>query len=200
LNLQKRRYSRKEVVKLLEENSIAYQSKIDEYRDKINDLTRENRELNAINQKYLLDEQSILDGIKLSTKLVNEIKKIIAHRYQFECDRISEFCARFDKFIKQASKTDDKIVKKSRSTKAKIKRVIDGDDCVANKVNKTSEILSAYKTEKRDDEINEFNPKKRIDEYVASTLYEGFDMDEILNPQNLNLEQLCKEIGLNGES
>ena len=41
-----------------------------------------------------------------------------------------------------------------------------------------------------------FNPKKKIVDYIASTGDNGFNLDEVLNPGELQLEDLCKELGL----
>ena len=45
-------------------------------------------------------------------------------------------------------------------------------------------------------EMGEFNPKKIMDEYIATTGDNGFNLDEVLNPGELHLEDLCKELGL----
>ncbi|MBR0190267.1 MAG: hypothetical protein IJQ23_07790, partial [Clostridia bacterium] len=43
-----------------------------------------------------------------------------------------------------------------------------------------------------------FNPKEKIADYIAATSDDnnGFNMDEVLNPGALRLEDLCKELGL----
>ena len=41
-----------------------------------------------------------------------------------------------------------------------------------------------------------FNPKSKIKDYIASTSDNGFNMDEVLNPGALKLEDICKELGL----
>ena len=40
-----------------------------------------------------------------------------------------------------------------------------------------------------------FNPKQKIDDYIAAT-EQGFDMNEVLNPGDIKLEDICKELGL----
>jgi hypothetical protein len=42
----------------------------------------------------------------------------------------------------------------------------------------------------------EFNPKSKIEDYIAATSDNGFNLDEVLNPGTLHLEDLCKELGL----
>ena len=41
-----------------------------------------------------------------------------------------------------------------------------------------------------------FNPKAVISDYIVATENNGFNMDEVLNPGELRLEDLCKELGL----
>ena len=43
-----------------------------------------------------------------------------------------------------------------------------------------------------------FNPKKKIEEYVSSET-NGFNLEEVLNPGELDLGDLCKELGLTEE-
>ena len=43
---------------------------------------------------------------------------------------------------------------------------------------------------------NKFNPKSKIKDYIVATNDGGFDMNEVLNPGVLKLEDLCKELGL----
>ena len=58
----------------------------------------------------------------------------------------------------------------------------------------------------RNSKTGRFEPRKKIDEYVeeqtAVTEDEetGFNLDDVLNPKHeLNLEKLCKELGLMDE-
>ena len=39
-----------------------------------------------------------------------------------------------------------------------------------------------------------FNPKEKIDAFIKAE--NGFDINEVLNPGELDLEDLCKELGL----
>jgi hypothetical protein len=41
-----------------------------------------------------------------------------------------------------------------------------------------------------------FDPEKRIADYVSATSENGFNLEEVLNPGELHLEDLCKELGL----
>ena len=41
-----------------------------------------------------------------------------------------------------------------------------------------------------------FNPQSKINEYIAATSDSGFNLDEVMNPGDLKLEDLCKELGL----
>ena len=41
-----------------------------------------------------------------------------------------------------------------------------------------------------------FDPRGKIEEYIAATESNGFNLEEVLNPGELKLEDLCKELGL----
>ena len=47
-----------------------------------------------------------------------------------------------------------------------------------------------------DEKVKIFNPKQKINEYIAATADNGFNLEEVLNPGTLHLEDLCKELGL----
>ena len=51
-------------------------------------------------------------------------------------------------------------------------------------------------TKKAGAEQSVFNPKSKINAYIAATSDNGFNLDEVLNPGELQLEDLCKELGL----
>ena len=46
------------------------------------------------------------------------------------------------------------------------------------------------------EDSKEFNPKSKIQDYIAATGDGTFNMNEVLNPGELELEELCKELGL----
>ena len=43
---------------------------------------------------------------------------------------------------------------------------------------------------------DDFNPRKIMNNYVASVSENGFNLQEVLNPGQLELEDICKELGL----
>ena len=47
-------------------------------------------------------------------------------------------------------------------------------------------------------ENEKFDPKLKIRDYIAATEDNGFNLDEVLNPGELQLEEICKELGLLG--
>ena len=44
-----------------------------------------------------------------------------------------------------------------------------------------------------------FNPKSKIQDYITAKTDNGFNLDDVLNPGALRLEDLCKELGLTEE-
>ena len=61
---------------------------------------------------------------------------------------------------------------------------------------KTVEQLDSSLKKVNDVSNNTFDPKAKIQDYIAATSDNGFNLDEVLNPGELQLEDLCKELGL----
>ena len=49
---------------------------------------------------------------------------------------------------------------------------------------------------KENKNTKKFNPQQKINDYIVATSDTEFNLDEVLNPGELVLEDLCKELGL----
>lgn len=121
--LEKSKYSKAEVEKLLTDLSFEYENKLIEQKTQIRRLTDENT--------------------SLKEKLKNNIEFVEANK---------------------ASNTD-----------------------LLNAINSLKKII--------EDKNPDFNPKKIIDDYVAVSSENGFDLNQV-NDTTIKLEDVCKDLGL----
>ena len=167
-----------------------YENLISEQNNRISELIKENANIRAkedyINQKEKLI-LTTLEQAENNAKMLDEKSKL---QYYYEMQRLKQFVEIWDAYfndlqekyplyssVKQAVDIKDKVIKSQEKEARKTILEID-------------EILSKQK--------ERFNPKKKIDEYIAATTASanGFNLDDVLNPGELQLEDLCKELGL----
>lgn len=193
MEIKKGKYKSAEVEKILEENSAQYQSKIYELKEKIRELTEDNSRLSAELQIYKNDESSIAEALKESQKKAKLNERKIDMQYLATLQSLKRFSAKWRDYfeyllekypyysaIKQADelrKELDEALNRQNASKSIQK--------IESSLDKKS--LSVKKA---------FDPKDKIQDYIAATSDNGFNLDEVLNPGELKLEDLCKELGL----
>ena len=190
MELSKNKYTKQEVNAMINAYRAEYENLITEQNNRISELLRENSNIRAkenyVNQKEKLVLKT-LEQAENNAKLLDERSKT---QYYYEMQKLKEFVEKWNDYfadlqekyplyssVKQAVEIKDKI--KTCQEKEARKTILEID-----------EILSK--------QMQRFNPKKKIDEYIATTTAStnGFNLDEVLNPGELQLEDLCKELGL----
>ena len=188
MELKKRKYKRKEVNLMLDAYKAQYENLIGEFRSRINQLSKENKDLLEQLEKVNEREKLIISTLERAEKTAFQIKEQVELEYSLEMERLKKFSKTWDSYFKQLTEKypSSKVVKKAVSIK--------------NKVDAGSKSKSAKNTinelEKLITEKENFNPKQKIKDYIVATSDTGFDMDKVLNPGKLELGDLCKELGL----
>ena len=188
MELKKRSYKRKEVSAMIEAYKAQYEKLILEYRTRISDLLKENSDLTEKLNQVSDRESLIIATLERAEKTSQEITQKAELEYSLEMQRIKKFTEKWDDYFnqlqekyplypttKKAIKIKDKV--KELSKKSNAKKAIEQLDTMI-------------------DEKKKFNPKQKIKDYVVATSESGFNLDEVLNPGKLELEDLCKELGL----
>ena len=193
MELNKRKYAKKEVEIILNDNRTLYENKLFEQKVKIQELNEENKNL-KIELENLKSKQTLIDKalITAETQSKNIQEKAIL-QYQLTAEKLKNFYVRWSEYfrrlkikyplypeVKESAELLDslKVLFKAKNIKTAI-------DKIDNKIVKKSGV-----------EQSVFNPKSKISAYVAATSDNGFNLDEVLNPGELQLEDLCKELGL----
>lgn len=191
--LDKRKYAREEVERILAEEKNKYIAETGVLKNAINDLKSENKrlssQLNAFIEKNAVIEASIKDAEEKAA----DIERKAELRYSLAIEKLKAFSDKWRLYFDYLRERYPlySVVKESEKLKEKMTELLLLGDNKKTIDNLNSEI-DAHNGFNR----ASFNPKEKIREYVAATEDNGFDLNEVLNPGQLRLEDLCKELGL----
>ncbi len=190
MELKKRKYKRKEVSVMFNAYRKQYELTISEQKSKLTALAQENTRLKDELAKYLDKEKLVYSTLERAEKHALELNELVDTEYALELERIKYLYKKHEEFIEELKKKHPTLLatKKAEEISKKTKSNAKGAKAKQN-VEQLDEILSSKKSTK-------FNPKKKIADYIAATEENGFNMDEVLHPGELQLEDLCKELGL----
>ena len=196
MDLDKRKYSRGEVVKITDELKREYEEKLIEQKERIAELVRENEKCKAELSGYLDKDKEISEALKNAQIYSSEQKKKAAEEYlltkNFLINFIEKWKAYFDMLLEKYPMYP--LVVNAEKLREKVSSILEeksGEEAVT--------ALSA-EMDKMSGGSDGFDPKRKIAEYIAANDDGGFNMNEVLNPGKLQLEDLCKELGLLAEN
>ncbi len=192
MDLDKRRYTQKQVALIFEAYKKEYEKRFAELRARINALVEENNRLKLKLDKNSDKESLILAVLSRAEKTACDLEKQSKLEYELELERLKKFSEKWNAFFEKLnnSKTSTKEQKKAVIINEQVKSANKSSD--AKKVIK--ELDKLIESDKKTHPV--FDPKKKIGEYIATTSDSGFNMEEVLNPGELKLEDICKELGL----
>ena len=195
MELAKRKYARREVEELLDAVKREYEEKLSAKKARITELVKENSAFRAELDSYIKKDKQISAALKHAEEYSAALKQKADMRYALAVETVSSFLSKWNAYfdhlkekypmypvVADAVKLRDKIVK------------IVGTKDAETVIYTADKSLSGLKNAKKAG----FRPKEKIADYIAATENEngGFNMDEVLNPGALRLEDLCKELGL----
>lgn len=186
MELNKRNYKKQEVSDMLAEFKAQYQNLIDEQKSKIDELSKENALLKQENDDYKGKEKLIVATLERAEKNAMDLDERVKFQYSLEVQKLQSF---MDKMSDYFDELQEKyplypITKQVLMVREMVEKSTDAVDTIKE----IDEIL--FKHGKG------FNPKQKIKEYIATTKNNAFNLDDVLNPGELVLEELCKELGL----
>lgn len=191
MELNKRKYKKKEVESLITVFKIAYEAKLAEQKSAVLELNEEVARLKAELSQYKNKEDIILSTMETAESAALGVKEKANLQYSLEIERLKQFSSRWEKYLNYLK---DKYPMYDPISKAiEIKEVIDE---IGDTVN-AKDVIEEIDDKLIDAELNRpFNPRAKIKDYIAATGDNGFNLEEVLNPGELDLEDLCKELGL----
>ena len=207
LKLDKRSYRRVEVQALLDGVINDYESKLFEQKNRISDLIVQNEKLIRKNDYFQRKEELITETLKNATKKAQEIIEDANIIYNIASERLAILENNIEVYCKKylSGMISPKKAEKIKAIKSELTAIAKSSKNDEERVVKATKVFANSKViEIKDDRIpelkrqknDEFNPEMLIKEYFESASSSGFNMEEITNAKDADLEDLCKEMGL----
>lgn len=196
-----------EVQALLDEVINDYESKLFEQKNRISDLIAQNEQLTRKNDYFESKEELITETLKNATKKAQEIVDDANIIYNIASEKLTRLEKNIDAFCKKYLCGTFSLKKAEKLKEIKRDLTAISKDTTKNerKIDKANKILSNGKSiiveeskipDFKKKQKVEFNPEMLLQEYFESTVSSGFNMEEITNTNDNDLEDLCKEMGL----
>ena len=191
MELNKRKYKKKEVESIVTVVKIAYEARLADQKEVVLELNKEIAALRAELSTYKDKENVILSTMENAQQSAESLKERAQLQYSLEVERLKQFSSRWEKYLEELKEKYPLYQPVEKAVD--IKQTIDGLDSEAD----AREAVESLDAKLVDAEMSKpFNPKQKIKDYIAATGDNGFNLEEVLNPGELKLEELCKELGL----
>lgn len=191
MELTKRKYSAKEVEKLIQEQSEVYEQKLSSQKETINEL-KEDKEKTTAELNRIKSMEALINATLLhAQKDAESMRKKADLNYTLAMGKLRKFSERWTEYFKLLKEKYPlyPFVNESVELFNKLKELLNGK--------KPEEAIKQLDKELKEKEaLAPFNPKDKMKDYVAAASDNGFNIEEVLNPGKLELEDICKELGL----
>jgi hypothetical protein len=191
--LDKKKYKQAEVKFMLEERTAEYESKLNSKNTLINELKAEN---DCLRKEILLlknKDELTINALKRAENTAKKTEEKAIIQYALTLERLKAFTLRWATYFNELKEKYPlyPAVQDAVNLKEKLEDALEKKD--VKKAFSTAEKIFVGDKAQSD---TTFNPKEKIQDYIAATSENGFNLDEVLNPGELALEDLCKELGL----
>ena len=191
MELNKKKYTNKEVLDILNAYKGEYEKRFAEQREIIYRLNEELKNLQAETENIRGKEAIISATLIRAEQTAQDLKDKAELQYMLEVERLKKFSARWEKYFEE--------LKEKYPFYAPVKKAVE----FVNKVDKITGDEEPKEVISRIESIipksvggEKFDPKSKIRDYIAATGDNGFNLDDVLNPGEIELEDICKELGL----
>jgi len=191
--LTKKKYLKNEVQELLNKNSADYEKELLSKNELILNLKEENRKLSIELDNLKQKDELVLKTLALAEEKKKETEELIQEKYELEISKLKFFVLKWQKYFEylQEKYPYYKINQELNDLKANINLIFNSEEQSKDKIKKLGALV---KNDVVATTNSPFNPKEKIDAFIQAE--NGFDINEVLNPGELDLEDLCKELGL----
>ena len=187
MELKKRKYRAADVRLMIGAVVSKYEDRINLLREKTLELVAENQKLKEELESIKGKEDLVVSTLERAERTAKDVKEDVDALYQLEVERLKKFAEKWNGYFKELR---DRYPAYPTTSKA-----IE----IGEKVNELDGTMDAKSIVDHLDAMlpePKFNPKDKIEEYVANDKTNGFDINEVLYPGALKLEDICKELGL----
>ncbi len=189
MEIKKRKYKQSEVIEIVSACKNEYERKLADKEDEINQLNAQILQLKSDLVSAKDKEGAISSVLLRAEQLAKELSDKAEIQYSLEVERIKKFSIAWNDYF--------------HGLREKYPHYQPVQDALG-----VIDILNEYEEHAPAKNIIEdidglitggkenFDPKRKIRDYIAATGDNGFNLDEVLNPGELELEEICKELGL----
>ena len=197
LELNKRKYRNKEVQEIVDTIENKYEIELSSKQTTINELTEINKKL-LQEISFLKDRENLaLETLKSAQEKADEIKEKSEISYELALRKLDLFVKRWEEYFNRLSEKYPYYPEVQDAVQLKDKVAILIRDKEDYAIEKVDTLLKEKEDLKKGKDT--FNPKSKIQDYITAKTDNGFNLDDVLNPGALRLEDLCKELGLTEE-
>lgn len=192
MELKKKKYKKFEVKELLDNTSKEYESILFEQKDKISELLEDNKKLSAEVLNYQDKDSQVSYALFKAKSVLDQNEKEVSDKFEAEITKIKNFSKKFRDYFSLILKTYpiDSELNKIRKVLNELDVILAEKVSASYKFDKINELIEKKSTKKQ--------KKTKTDNETAISSDSGFDMNEVLYPGDINLEDICKELGLIG--
>ncbi len=197
MELDKKKYKKAEVEKMIGEIKEEYSAAILAEKERIAELTAENEKLTAELSFLKSKEDKISSVLSAAEDKAADIKRLGEKKFELEKESLKSFAESWGEYFSYLKEKYPyySTVKKSAEIYNKLNKYLSSNakgETIVKGLNKS--LSQSIKS--GDDKNQKFDPMGKINEYVAATSDNGFDLNAVLNPGEIKLEDICKELGL----
>lgn len=192
MEISKKKYKNQEVKDILNQCISEYEDRLANQRDVIIELKNENKKLSDELYEFNKNSERTLAVLHSAEEKAKEIEEKTLLKYDAEVLSLKNFSERWKSYFSYLLERYplDPVISSAEEIKNYLSSISDGKYLKDN-INKIENKLTDNHIDNR-----VFNPKAKIQDYIVATSDSGFNMNEVLNPGKLELEDLCKELGL----
>ena len=188
MELSKGKYSKKEVLILINAYRGEYEKRIKAQEEVIKKLNQEIRAFNALNENLSQKEKLVLSMLLRAEKTAFDLEEKSKRDYLIALEKLNEFVSKWDDYFQ--------MLEEKYPLYPPVQKALRLKELVCSEVKDAKEVIEELEGIIDGGKGKKFNPQEKINDYIAATGDNGFNLDEVLNPGELQLEELCKELGL----
>lgn len=193
MELTKRKYNRAEVQEIINKISEQYEQGNNELKEKVVELFDANKKLLSENDLLKSQSDSVVKALSEARDRASQIENSAVEKYNATLLSLKNFLIKWKVYFDYLSEKYPYYQTSTQSLRLinNLRVVLDGNSLDQSSISSLDNELS-----KNMIKVGLKVPDKSIQDYIASTGDNGFNLDEVLNPGELKLEDLCKELGL----
>lgn len=191
MELDRKKYKAEEVQSLLDELKTEYNGKLAERNEEIFELNGKLKRMRAELESFKNRDSLISSSLQAAEEQAEKIRETERLQYELALARLNDFQLKWESYFEYLFEKYPyyKITEQTLNIAVRLKQVLGSVEAAIEKLGKLDDLIE------RETAAAQFNPKEKIERYIENDV-NGFNLEEVLNPGELQLEDLCRELGL----